>query len=341
MNALEKEWLLRAPSLKGKFVESIYFGGGTPSLLGADYLRSILNWIQRDVGFPTQTEITLEANPEHLTLSLMHAYKQCGVNRVSIGIQTLSNPLLKLLERTHDAQQAIDAVLLTHASGFENITIDLMYDLPNQTLDHWQETLNQVCKLPIKHLSLYNLVIEPHTAFFKHRNKLQQSLPDPETSLQMYEMAQSIFTQNQLLQYEISAFAYSGFQSRHNKGYWTARPFLGLGPSAFSYWDGARFRNIANLNRYAQQLEQGLFPIDFEEKLERIASLRELLAIRIRLTEGINLSSFQKEHGPLDEETLKTLHHLTEKGYLQKDSDFIKLTKQGILFYDSIAVELI
>ena len=271
----------------------------------------------------------------------MQEYAHAGINRISIGIQTLSEPLLIKLERQHSAQKAIDAVLNTSEAEIENITVDLMYDLPHQTLDIWKETLTRVCQLPIKHLSLYNLIIEPHTAFFKERDYLQKILPDPDTSLRMYEMAQTILAERQLNQYEISAFACEGFQSKHNSGYWTARPFLGLGPSAFSYWEGSRFRNVAHLNRYAQQLNAGILPVDFEEKLDPQASLKELLTIRIRMMDGVDLNAFQNSYGRLDADTLGSLDKLKEEGYIDQMSNIIQLTKQGILFYDTVATELI
>lgn len=341
MEALEKEWSLRLPFLQDKNIVSIYFGGGTPSLLGAEYISSILNWIKRDVGYGISTEITLEANPENITFSLMNAYVQTGINRVSIGVQTLSDSLLNKLERQHDAQKAIDAVFSLTETGLQNITIDLMYDLPNQTLEIWNETLLKVSKLPIKHLSLYNLTIEPHTTFFKHREHIQPLLPTPELSLQMYEMAQSVLANCKLNQYEISAFAYDGFHSRHNTGYWMARPFLGFGPSAFSYWEGERFQNVAHLNRYAQQLKEDIFPVDFNEKLDTKAHLRELFTIRLRMIEGINLETFEKDHGKLDSETFLTLDTLQKKGFLEHRNRIVRLTKQGVLFYDTVATELI
>lgn len=342
MEALEIEWRLRLPDLQGKDIVSIYFGGGTPSLLGPEYINAILHWVQRDIGYhPNTTEITLEANPENITLQLMRNYAQAGINRVSIGIQTLSDALLKKLERQHNAQKAIDAVLSTKEAGLGNITVDLMYDLPYQTLEIWEETLDKVCELPIRHLSLYNLVIEPHTTFFKQRNELQKIVPDPEASLRMYAMAQEKFAESGLNQYEISAFAHEGYQSRHNTGYWTGRPFLGFGPSAFSYWKGARFRNVANLSRYAQQLKEDIFPIDFEEALAPQASIRELLAIRIRLLEGVDIAAFEKAYGPLDPETLDSIENLKKNGYIRQHLNTLHLTQQGILFYDTVAVELI
>lgn len=342
MEALKKEWLLRLPDLHEKTIKTIYFGGGTPSLLGVEYIHTILQWIQQDIGFNSlTTEITLEANPENISWALMREYQCVGINRVSIGIQTLNEELLKKLERQHGADKALDAVKCTREAGIENITVDLMYDLPYQTLAIWEDTLSKVSTLPIKHLSLYNLTIEPHTTFFKQQEQLKPALPDSEISLQMYKMAQEIFDLVQLRQYEISAFAKEGFQSKHNTGYWIGRPFMGFGPSAFSYWQGKRFRNIAHLNRYAESLKEGRIPLDFEEQLDPKASLRELFTIRIRMIEGVNLSAFQHVYGALDNETLACIETLVHEGYLLKTPSAIQLTQKGILFYDTVATELI
>src|SRR5690606_28580781 len=157
--------------------------------------------------------------------------------------------------------------------GINNITIDLMYDLPGQNLEQWQKTLNAATKLPITHLSLYNLTFEPHTVFYKFRETLQSKVPHPETSKEMYVNAINALEKCGLKQYEISAFAKSGYKSRHNSGYWKGHPFLGFGPSAFSYWDQKRFRNVANLSHYNRALNQNKDPVDFEELLSPDAQI--------------------------------------------------------------------
>jgi len=328
MEGFAKEWARLKPLTQGKGLKSLYFGGGTPSLLGPEKIQEILTWLEP----PSGIEITLEANPENMTEESMRGYAQAGINRVSIGIQTLDNAMLKKLGRLHDGQKAQQAVLTTIAVGIENISVDLMYDLPGQDLLQWENTLDQVCRLPITHLSLYNLTIEPHTVFFKQRQLLEKILPNEEVSLQMYEMAVAKLSSAGLAQYEISAFAKPGFHSRHNVGYWTGRPFLGLGPSAFSYWENRRYRNIANLNKY-HQLEN---PVDFEEELPELSRMRELLAIRLRLTKGIDLREWK-----LDEETRHVLEELITQELLVKTESNLRMTRKGILFYDTIAAEII
>ncbi len=334
VEGLKLEWQSYWPMIADKQIESVYFGGGTPSLIGPGPIQDILSWIPN---LAPDAEITLEANPENATVKLMQDYANAGINRVSIGVQTLDDSLLKKLGRLHDGARAKEAVRNTAEAGIENISIDLMYDLPQQTLEIWEGTLDEVVKLPITHLSLYNLTIEPHTPFYKHRKQIESQVPDAETSLQMYETAIEKLTQAGLAQYEISAFAKEGCQSRHNVGYWTARPFLGLGPSAFSYWEGQRFRNVAHLNKYHAALIAGNSPVDFKEALDPKSRVRELLAIRIRLVEGIDLKDFPD----LDVEGEEILQRLAHEGFLERSGTRFRLTRRGILFYDTVAVELI
>ena len=278
-----KEWDKRFPQIKDKEIISIYFGGGTPTLF-PEGIEAIL---QRT----SAPEITVETNPEDVTFELMEKLQRLGVNRVSVGIQSLNNPLLKHLGRTHTAQKGVDAVKIIRKAGIKNISLDLMYELPYQTLETWNETVEEACKLPITHLSLYNLTFEPHTVFKKKEKELNPHLPDEETSAEMLKTAISRFEAAGLKRYEISALARSNKISIHNTGYWTGRPFIGYGPSAFSFWEGKRFRNICHMNQYIKLLDEGSFPVDFEEKLSSLGRLHEKLAIGLRLSEGIALSS--------------------------------------------------
>jgi oxygen-independent coproporphyrinogen III oxidase len=322
--ALKKEWELRRYLLPTSSPISIYFGGGTPALLGPEAIDEILTWISP----PSPCEITLETNPENVSLGLMRAFRACGINRASLGVQAFDNTLLTTLSRTHSAQRSLSAVEECAQAGIHNISIDLMFDLPGQTLHSWQNTLDQAVKLPITHLSLYNLTIEPHTVFFKKKRTL--ALPDSDLSLQMLQTAVETLKNSGLRRYEISAFAKAGMISKHNTGYWTGRPFLGFGPSAFSYWEGCRFRNIANLNRYAKALERGLDPVDFKETLSARERLKESLAISLRLTDGISLKQWPPE-------ILKGLSHLKTEGFLEKKGSTLRLSAKGLLFHDTVA----
>jgi oxygen-independent coproporphyrinogen-3 oxidase len=340
--ALRLEWNLRLPLLRGKKIVSLYFGGGTPSKLSPDQLASILSLvIESGLEIDPACEITLEANPEDASLPLFTAYRSLGVNRLSLGIQSFDDQQLKIIGRGHSSQRGLDAIQIASEAGFTNISVDLMYDLPHQTLASWKGTLHRLCQLPITHLSLYNLTIEPHTAFNRQKQALEPHLPTPEASLALLQQGIEAIEEIGLSRYEISAFARPGFHSRHNTGYWTARPFLGLGPSAFSYWEGKRFQNAPHFQRYGDALKKGIFPLSFEEELTFPHHLFELFAIRIRLTEGIDLGQFERVHGSLPPEFHTLLTQLQQKGWVQLDSGKCSLTEQGMLFYDSVASELI
>ncbi len=328
---LKKEWESYASSFDQRKLSSVYFGGGTPSLFGPDRIRDLVTLLPCK-----DAEITLEANPENLSRQLIEEYASAGINRLSIGVQSLDNQQLSLLTRTHSANKAIDAVKDAYAAGIPNISIDLMYDIPGQTLESWCKTLKSAVQLPIKHISLYNLTIEPHTVFFKHKKELQKTLPSDETSAQMYRMAVEILTTHGFEQYEISAFSKPGFHSVHNSGYWTDREFIGLGPSAFSYWNGKRFRNIARLHQWHNRVMSGLSATDYSESLSPGALQREKLAIRLRLMKGAELDQFH-----LDEETLQAIDRLKASGLLLEKNGYLKPTEKGILFYDTVASEII
>lgn len=326
------EWQRLIHKIRNHQIVSIYFGGGTPTLFGSKYIASLLETIAKEAFLSSDCEITIEGNPEDITLPLMQQYRRAGINRASIGIQSLQDDSLAILERTHDAKQAIDAIEATHEAGIHNISIDLMTELPDQTSQSFAKTLAKLPSLPITHVSLYNLTIEPHTAFFKRT----LNLPSPESNLDMLNQAIYSLESIGLSRYEISAFARPGYYSRHNTGYWTGRPFFGLGPSAFSYYNGSRFRNVANLNRYLRSLTHNESPVDFKETLPYPQSLHELLAIHLRLSHGVDLSKYS-----LPNKTKITLVDLISGGFLQKKNGMLFLTEKGRLFYDTVASEIV
>lgn len=322
--------------LSGKRVVSIYFGGGTPTLFAPKGIALILDVVrQSGLGIAPRCEITIEANPEDSSAVLFRSLLALGVNRLSLGVQSLDDRSLQTLERTHSAQKAVGAIQMAQGAGFENISIDLMYDLPEQNASSWDYTLAQLKDLQIQHLSLYNLTIEPHTTFYKRRNELV--LPSSKMSLYFLQTAIQRLEEIGLRRYEISAFSGDGFQSVHNKGYWTARPFLGFGPSAFSYWGKERFRNVAHLQRYARALREGNSPVDFRERLENPRDLKELLAVHLRLLEGVDLACF----GTLPAETMASLEKWVREGGLVREGDRVRLTERGALLYDAIAEDVI
>ena len=312
---LKKEWSL----FPLKNLVSVYFGGGTPSLLEPYFFEELLG----DIKPLPHAEITLEANPERLNREGLLAFKKAGINRLSIGVQSFDDRHLTSLTRTHSAEKALAAIHLAKECGFDNISIDLMFDLPGQTLESWEYSLNQAVNLPITHLSLYNLTIEPGTLFYKQK---KQTL---EGDAEYLHTAVHILEKAGLKRYEISAFAKEGFKAVHNTGYWTGRPFRGIGPSAFSYLEGRRFQNICNYNRYKALIESGQSATDFSEELPPERAERELFAIHLRLLEGAPLRA------GID------ITSLENQGLLIKKGAFVQLTPLGLLHYDTVASEIV
>lgn len=337
LKALQLEIDLKKERIDQSEIHSIYFGGGTPSLLAPEAFFEILTRLK----IPSGTEITLEANPEQLSFEKLQKFKQVGINRLSIGAQSFDDTLLKFLQRTHNASQTERVLEDASRAGIENISIDLMYDLPRQSLTQWRKTLKIAAALPITHLSLYNLQLEEGSLYFKKRKEIEPLMPDPETSLNMYQAALEELSLSGLLPYEISAFAKKGYYSRHNTSYWVGRPFLGLGPSAFSYDRGIRYRNPLHFKKYCEAVSQGIMPEDFHDILSTEDRIKELFAVELRLVQGVNLQIFQNRHGNIGQETQKSIDSLINASFIEIKQDSICLTAKGILFYDYVASELI
>lgn len=312
---------------------SIYFGGGTPSLLGTDYLSQILN----SLDLTKTLEITLEINPNDVSFEKILEFKKIGINRMSIGVQSFIDEDLKELGRSHDSQMAIDAIWNIYNAGIKNISIDLIYDIPNQTKKNFEKSLDFAIFLPITHLSLYNLTIEEGTVFYKNKNQILAKI-DNKNSVHFLNMALKKLKSGSFKRYEISAFSRDKI-SIHNIGYWTAREFIGVGPSAFSHYEGKRYKNVSNLDLYVEKIQSNQSPCDFQEKLSSIRARKEQIAIQLRVIDGIDLEKFKKQFGwskILDRE----INKLIEEGFLKK-TNRLKLTKRGTLFYDLVAERII
>jgi len=331
LEGIELEWDLKKHLLDEHEIVSIYLGGGTPSLLTPLQIESILSF------FPKADEITLEANPEDVSFQKMLEYRKLGINRVSIGVQSLDESTLYTIGRNHSSNKAVKAIEDTFRAGIENISIDLMYDLPNQTFFCWKKTIDKAIQLPITHLSLYNMTLEIGSLYYKDRDQIAPLMPKDELSIEMLNYAVKTLQTSGFDRYEISAFCKNGQISQHNIGYWTARPFVGLGPSAFSYYQQSRLRNICHLNKWKKSVEMGLLPIDFQETLPHPDNIHELIAVGLRVAKGIDINDFPS----LPKDTLNTLNTLVKKGFLATFKSKYFLTETGKLFYDDVASEII
>ncbi len=326
--ALKIEWKKKLPLIQNKKIISLYFGGGTPSL----FPEAIIWVLKQCEKLPLQNpEITVEMNPEDIHQDLIDKLAKANVNRISLGVQSLVKSELKTLGRAPSFKEHICLI----ADQIPNISIDLMIDIPNQSQKSLAQSLEKIPQLPIQHISLYNLTIEPHTHFYKTKPKL------PSDSALLLAQAIDFFEKEGFARYEISAFSRKGYQSLHNLGYWKARPFLGYGPSAFSFWEQKRFRNVCHILRYARSLKQGSSPVDFEEKLPDEKRQRELLCIHLRLKEGVELSKFQKQHGFFSEEHQKDIDSLLDQNFLIQKNHHLKLSEKGFLFYDTAMAILV
>ena len=321
-------------------VETIYFGGGTPSLLSNFDLSLIMDTIYKEYKVNPEAEITIECNPEDISIEKLSHFKNIGINRLSIGIQTFNNEVLRFLNRSHTSEQADLAVKLSKDLGFVNITIDLMYALPGSNLDILHTDLEKAISLEIEHISAYCFTLEEKTAFGKmvKQNKLLKN----EDSVEQlhYEKLHKHLTDNGFEQYEISNFARNEKYSKHNTAYWLGRPYLGIGPGAHSFNESQRQWNISNNAAYIQKIMMN--DIAFEiETLTKNDIFNEGIMIHLRTKWGINSKLlFQQSEIDLFSAKQKEIEKLIVHGMVYKTDDHLFLTEKGKLLADGIIVEL-
>lgn len=350
VRALCEEIRLRRAEFPDASLRTIYFGGGTPSQLQLDELATILQTIRQVFPFEDKMEVTLEANPDDVYPGWGRRLLELGINRVSLGVQSLDDAYLHLINRRHSAAQAMEAVQQLHSEGVPHISIDLIYALPGQTLDHWVETLETALRLPIDHLSAYQLTYEPGTLITRQMQAATiPPSPDEEVVRQMYMHLIQRTSDCGMPQYEISNFARPGCHSRHNSVYWTGGPYVGVGPGAHSY-DGRNVRrsNAPSLFAYIENLAPTSSstliqqPPHQTELLDEEALLLEHLFLNLRRIEGINLTTLQSRWpayiGPTFRHRLQ--QYLTAGHLYQPHLETYALTPQGMLISDYIISEL-
>jgi oxygen-independent coproporphyrinogen III oxidase len=347
IDALCNEIDSRQGYLENKKLSTIYFGGGTPSLLSYDELNKIISTIKERFEIDANAEVTLEANPDDLTVEKIQELKEAGVNRLSIGIQSFFDEDLERMNRSHNAKQAIQAVQNAQLHGINNISIDLIYGLPNLTREKWASNLEQAFKLNVPHLSAYCLTIEKGTAFnhFLHKGKI--TLPSEPETIEQFELLMSETEKQDFIHYEISNFCKEGMQSKHNSNYWLDEHYLGIGPSAHSYNGISRQFNVANNAKYIKGIQEG--KPDFElEVLTDANRLNEYIMTRLRTIWGASPAYIRQGFG---EETLTTFlcgagpyissgHLQWKSGGIPLEQDSLILTQKGKLLADKIASDL-
>lgn len=326
-------------------VSSIYLGGGTPSVLGVDLLGQLLKSLKRII--TPSAEFTIEVNPESFSKKLAELFLTNGVNRLSIGLQSFNDKKLIKLGRIHNAKKAREAVYLAQKSGFKNISIDLIFGIWDEKLTDWKKELQEAVSLPVKHLSVYSLTYEKGTALSKMLKKgLIKPLED-EAVAGMYEYAADFLEGRGFKRYEVSNFARAGYLCRHNFSYWQNEPYIGLGPSAVSYLEGVRKKNIRDVKEYIARIKKGNSVIKSQEKLSILRKAKETAALKIRTKEGISLEWFKKQTGfdflRLEKASIAGLQEKELIDYEKKDGKIkrVSLTQKGFLFCDIVSSELL
>lgn len=338
--ALLSEFDMRISELKGADIETIYIGGGTPSVLSEANLSCLIEGLKQRLDFNKVQEFTIEVNPDDVTQEFANRIVALGINRVSMGVQSFVDSELKLINRRHDAKGAVQAVETLKAAGISNISIDLIYGLPTQTLDSWQYSVAEAIKLNVKHISAYSLSYEEGTALYVLRERGKITECDEDDCVKMYDLLVVMLREAGFLHYEISNFAQSQFYSRHNSNYWNKTPYLGLGCSAHSYDGKERSYNIADVKKYVMEISSGATVKEVDET-QPWEQYNEDIMIGLRTMWGVDLSEIDKRYGKNVADKFKKT---AEKYLLAKDmkrsENNYSLTEQGVMIADLIIRDL-
>ena len=353
VDALCREMELRLEERALHFpLSTIYLGGGTPSQLSFDQLNQLFIYINKVYDLVSPSEITIEVNPDDVTGEFAAALKQLPINRVSMGIQTFNDQRLRFLHRRHTAQQAIDAVERLRAAGISNLSIDLMYGFPDETLADWEADIESALALNVEHISAYCLMIEEGTPLHKmltvyslqytddysneqHNENCPQCV-DEETERQMYYTLIDHLTAAGYEHYEISNFARPGYRSRHNSNYWNGTPYIGLGAAAHSYDVRSRSWNVADINAYIEGIEQGERRNE-EELLDDDTRYNDTITVGLRTCEGISLDTLSKKH---KDYCIKNARRYLDDGLLEIVDQHLRLTRSGLFVSDMVMSDL-
>ena len=346
VDALCREMEIRSQrsEVRGERIETIYLGGGTPSQLTFDQLRQLFIYINKVYPLtpdssPLPPEITIEMNPDDVTVEFAAVLHQLPINRVSMGIQTFDDQRLRFLHRRHTSQQAIEAVSILRAAGIRNISIDLMYGFPGETLADWEADISAALALNVEHLSAYCLMIEEGTPLYR---MLKQHTGDEETERQMYEVLIDRLTTADYEHYEISSFARPGFRSRHNSSYWNGTPYIGLGAAAHSYDIRSRSWNVADIRQYIEGMER-CERIFEEEQLDDDTRYNDIVTVALRTREGIDLNALSEKYRNY---CIKNARRYLDDGLLELTSPLspvtshLRLTRRGLFVSDMVMSNL-
>lgn len=340
LNALLTEMTLRKGYLAGESIDSIYFGGGTPSQLGIESLQQIFDKLFRTFAVNADAEITIEANPDDLDQQYVEGLMRLPFNRLSMGVQTFDDEALRFLKRRHTGSQAFDVVKRCQDAGFSNMSIDLMYGLPNQGLDDFDKNIDKALELNIQHISAYHLIYEKGTKLFRMLSQNEVRPVDEELSVQMFSLLIRRLKEAGFEHYEISNFARNGLYSRHNTSYWKGVSYLGLGPSAHSFNGENRQWNIASLNKYVEALKEEKLNAEVELQTS-VIRYNDFVMTGLRTVWGIDLHRLETEFGEkMLDYCLKNARRHLKRGLLEQRDHQLVLSPEGIFVSDGIMSDL-
>jgi oxygen-independent coproporphyrinogen-3 oxidase len=342
LDALSIESKSAANQFPGYRFDTVFLGGGTPSMLDSNQICRLFESINSTMKLSSDAEITIECNPSSLNAELLETYKAIGVNRISLGVQSFNDSHLRRLGRTHTSAEAREAFDLIRKCGFSNVSLDLIYGLPDQTLDEWADDLDRAVELGPEHISAYNLIIEDETPFGELYKRGELGLPSDNIQGEMYISLNEHLRSAGYERYEISNFARSGYECRHNLKYWRGEPYIGLGPAAVSCDTTHRWKNRADLESYISAIESGQPPPRDKEELTREKCREEYVMLALRQTEGISLDHLRTNY---DYDLLRDkddiIKALETSGYIEIGDGRIKLAEKGLFLADEIIVRML
>ena len=330
IDALCKELMFIGKERCKTSLSSVFIGGGTPSVLPAGLIERVMECVKENFTLDRDAEVTIECNPGTVNEDKMKAYFACGINRISFGLQSVHDEELKKLGRIHSYEDFLGSYENAVKAGFTNINVDLMSDIPGQTVDSWTGTIKTICELKPapSHISAYSLIIEEGTPFADMAEDGRLDIPDEDTDREMYHMTSRFLSDYGYGRYEISNYAKEGFECRHNLGYWTGVTYYGVGLGAASYYDGCRFTNTSDLPVYMDD------PIDswkLDEKLTNADKMSEFMILGLRLTKGVSVDEFRERFGrKLTDVYGREIDRFKSEGLLIEEAGYIRLTEQGL-----------
>lgn len=339
---IKKEIDLYEKDLNDYNVSTIFIGGGTPTIIDGKFIYDIIEYIHKKTNTNKVKEITIEANPKTLNEEKLIIYKNAGINRISIGLQSMNNMMLKKIGRIHTVEDFISTYNLVRKHEFNNVSFDLMYNLPEQTLEDSIRTLELATKLEPEHISYYSLKVEEGTPFYNKYINNQLILPDEDTERDMYHNGIELLEHKGYCHYEISNFSKRGYESKHNVIYWNCEPYIGLGISAHSYFNNYRYGNIEDMNLYFNQISNKNLAIAEKEYIDKNMEMAEYLILGLRLIQGINYKKFEEKFNTnINEVYGKTIDKFINEGLLVESKGNLRLSKHGLDLCNIVFMEIL